>query len=216
MKFKLVLAFLFAFSIFGFSQTPPSIPKPQPQDTALADLLSIQESLKKDTALQQGISNYTESLYSGIIPTAASILNTPLPSFSLKTLKGKKITSADLRGKVTFFYTWDPECEDCPAEIPDLNRLQNAFQGQDVIFLSLPIAQTEVLKHYLKQHPFNFQHILNPLSLIQQISLVPQNILVDRHGIIRYIINNPYDNLFDAKPINFQLLQEQIQSLLIE
>jgi len=216
MKFKLVMTLLFASSLFGFSQTNPQQIKSQPSDTTNSNLLEMLESLKNDPAFQQRMSSIAEGFFSGMVPTPGSILHTSLPKFSLKTLKKKRITSEDLLGKVTFIHIWDLECEDCPQEIPDLNKLKSNLQGQDIIFLSLPIAETKALKQYLKQHPFDFEHIPEAFSLIEKISFIPQNILVDKHGIIRYVINNPFDNMLEVKPTDWHLVQEQIQSLLIE
>jgi len=213
MKFKLVMTLLFATILSVFSQTDPEDAKSQTQDTTLLELL---ESLQSNPTFQQEVSNFAEGFFSELGLAPKAILNTPLPSFFLKTLKGKKLSSESLLGKVTFIHIWYPECEDCLQELSDLNDLKKSFQKQDVVFLSLPIAEVQTLKRYLKQHPLNFQHIPEAFSLIKELSYSPQNILVDKQGIIRYITTNPFENLLETQPTDWQLVQDQIQSLLIE
>ena len=59
-----------------------------------------------------------------------------LPAFSVTTLDGRQISSADLKGKVVLVNFWATWCPPCRAEIPDLMELQ-AHYGDKLVVLGI-------------------------------------------------------------------------------
>src|SRR5438045_549590 len=58
---------------------------------------------------------------------AAGEIGSRLPDFSVKTLQGHEISSADLRGKVVLIDFWATWCEPCKKEMPGYQRLVDLY-----------------------------------------------------------------------------------------
>lgn len=64
----------------------------------------------------------------------------PLPNFEAQLVeKHKKVSPADYKGKVLVLDFWASWCGPCRQEIPSLKKCHEAFEGQDVAFLSISI-----------------------------------------------------------------------------
>jgi peroxiredoxin len=211
MKFVLALALICAIPSFSFSQAPTNSGNPH-----VDDLLAMVDSLRSDPAFQADLNDLAEGLLSLTGMSPQSILHTPLPDFSLTDLKGNTITNEDLFGKIVFLHIWHPDYVASPELNAQLNELRKAYRHQEVLFLSLTSVQAEYLEYYLKKQPLNFQHIPGAFSLINQISLTPQNMLVDREGIIRYTTTSFTDLMLEKTSIDHPAVREQIDALLVE
>lgn len=53
------------------------------------------------------------------------------PSFELASLDGAPIRSSDYAGKVLVINIWATTCSNCIAELPEFQRLYNAYKGND-------------------------------------------------------------------------------------
>ncbi|HXQ98205.1 MAG TPA: TlpA disulfide reductase family protein, partial [Candidatus Limnocylindrales bacterium] len=67
----------------------------------------------------------------------------PVPNFSLKTLKGDKVTPASLRGKVVLVDFWASWCGVCKESFPDLNQIYNDVDKQKFTLLSVDVDLNE-------------------------------------------------------------------------
>jgi len=60
-----------------------------------------------------------------------------MPSFTLTTLDGQAVRSADLKGKVVVLNFWATWCGPCKEEMPALDRLRKQFDSRDVVVLTI-------------------------------------------------------------------------------
>ena len=111
------------------------------------------------------------------------------PSFSVRTLDGRTIGPAEVRGKVVVLTFWFIGCAVCRAIKPDLNKLKARFAGRDdVLFLAMTTDPEDATEKYLKKEPFDFLQAANAKAAMTQFvfSGFPKNIVIDRHGKIVY------------------------------
>jgi thiol-disulfide isomerase/thioredoxin len=111
------------------------------------------------------------------------------PSFSVRTLDGRTIGPADVRGKVVVLNFWFIGCHVCRAIKPGLNALKSRFEGRDdVIFLAMTADPSGDVEKYLKKEPFDYIQAADAKASMSQFvfSGYPKNIVIDRHGKIVY------------------------------
>src|SRR6478735_2105255 len=76
----------------------------------------------------------------------AGEIGSHLPEFSVKDLRGREISSVDLRGKVVLIDFWATWCQPCKKEMPGYQKLLNLYgsRGFAVMGFKLDImADTE-------------------------------------------------------------------------
>ena len=69
---------------------------------------------------------------------SSATVDRPAPSFSVTALGGKVVSSAELKGHVVVLAFWATWCEPCINELPELQKVQSAFQtNPDVVFWAI-------------------------------------------------------------------------------
>lgn len=92
--------------------------------------------------------------------------NSAAQSFSATSMQGVKFDLDELKGKVVLLTFWSTKCPICVAEIPKLNRLADAYQGKNVVFLGLTMENADKVAAHLKKKPFNFNIIPNSFDIV--------------------------------------------------
>jgi peroxiredoxin len=64
------------------------------------------------------------------VAIAADEIGSRLPDFSVKDLRGREISSADLRGKVPLVAFWATWCQPCKKEMPGYQKLIDRYGHQ--------------------------------------------------------------------------------------
>jgi len=107
----------------------------------------------------------------------------PLPAFDEIDMVGKHWTAQSLSGKVVLVTTWAAWCVPCRAELPDIQRLYEAFRGRgDRLILTINVDSSEELaRRFVHRNNYSFP-VLRSVSLATRINFdvgVPQNRLID-------------------------------------
>lgn len=111
------------------------------------------------------------------------------PEFSVKTLDGKTISLAALRGKVVVLNFWFIGCPVCRSMKPGLNQFKAKFAGRDdVVFLSMTADPVDAVEKFLKKEPFDYLHAADAKSAMTPFvfGTYPKNIVIDKQGKIVY------------------------------
>jgi thiol-disulfide isomerase/thioredoxin len=138
--------------------------------------------------------------------SAAGEIGSRLPEFSVKDLRGRDISSADLRGKVVLIDFWATWCQPCKKEMPGYQELLNRYgpRGFAVIGLKLDIMRDA-------EEPVLFARkigVIYPLAVagddLKQkfggIEGLPTTMLYDRQGILRKkVIGFEYTSAFESE-----------------
>jgi len=115
------------------------------------------------------------------------------PAFSLLDNTGKKVSLADLRGKVVYLDFWGVWCAPCMKEMTEFSPdLKKKFAGRDVVFVYISVGDAEAKwQQTLAEKQFlsaNSRHLREPregqVTSDYQISSYPSYYLIGRDGRI--------------------------------
>lgn len=104
-----------------------------------------------------------------------------------------------LSGKPTFINFWFTKCPPCIEEIPLLNELKAKFEDK-ANFITITFNDDKTIEEFMKNQPFNFQHIPNSKKQIDElkISAFPTNLILDKNGIVKFVYG---EITYDVKDI---------------
>ncbi len=109
----------------------------------------------------------------------------PAPDFSMTTMNGDSYTTKQLRGKVVVLNFWYIGCGPCKAELPDLNRVVEAYQkNKDVLFFAVATNSQDDLTIFLKEHKFSYRVVPDAKGLHDLFDAYshPTHVIIDRQG----------------------------------
>jgi thiol-disulfide isomerase/thioredoxin len=113
-----------------------------------------------------------------------------VPAFSIKTLDGQTMSSADWRGKVVLVNFWATWCGPCRAEVPDLVKLQDKYRDQLVVLgISEDDGPTAVdlVKKFADEHKINYTLAMTSDELqtvFPGVVALPTSFMLEREGRI--------------------------------
>ncbi len=144
----------------------------------------------------------------GAIP--AGEIGSHLPDFLADDFNGRKISTADLRGKVVLIDFWATWCGPCKKEMPGYQQLADRYgpRGFAVIGFKFDIMKdTEDPTLFAKKIGVRYPLAIATTEIKRKFGGVeglPTTMLYDRHGILRQkIIGFEYTNIIeeDLKPL---------------
>ncbi len=112
----------------------------------------------------------------------------PAPNVSVRTIDGKTLTLAELRGKVVVLNFWFIGCAVCRAMKPQLDAFKARFAGSDVVFLAMTEDPESEVEKFLKKVPSDYLQAANAREAMSKFSFrgFPKNIVIDKQGKIVY------------------------------
>lgn len=117
------------------------------------------------------------------------LIGSTLTELSLTDMDGKTYTLEDLKGKAIFLNFWFTQCKPCIEEMPDLNKLKEKYNDQNVVFFAVTYNEKKLITEFLKRTDLNLTIIPNDRKTIDQfhINFYPTNILIDPNGKVLFI-----------------------------
>lgn len=133
------------------------------------------------------------------------------PEFSLKDINGNLVHLSDLRGNYIYIDVWATWCVPCCRELPVLKKMEEAFSGKPISFVSISIdSDIEAWRTKVKSEKLGgIQLHVDKNSSFQKdykVKLIPHFILIDKEG---KIVNEKMTRPSDPKTIS--TLKELLQ-----
>ena len=122
-----------------------------------------------------------------------SVLNTPMPNFSLMDPDGILRSNTDFKDHVLVVNFWATWCAPCLDEIPIFTGLQTEYRAQGVRFVGIALDNRTQVLEFMASTPMNYSVLLGGAEGINlgkhfgnQLGVLPFTAIVDRQGIIVY------------------------------
>ena len=141
----------------------------------------------------------------GTVFAADSLVDKKAPEFTRRTLTGKKVDLARLRGKVVLLNFWATWCAPCQVEMPVFVEWQRTYgeQGLQVIGISMDDEAGPARRLY-KRLNLNYPVAMGDEELGMLYGGVlglPMTYLIDRDGVVRA----QYQGETDLKAMEMQV-----------
>jgi len=113
------------------------------------------------------------------------------PDFSLPTLKGAPVSLSSLRGKVVLLDFWAQWCEPCKQELPELQKLQQAYAGKNVVVVGVNLdKQRDNAERLAQKLGLTFPVALDPSGGVAgtyDLPKMPTSFVIDQKGLVRFV-----------------------------
>lgn len=110
-------------------------------------------------------------------------------AFTIKDLKGNKVSFDQYKGKVVFLNLWATWCGPCKAEMPGIHKLYVKMKGEPVEFVMLSIDKDKALskvESYVKNNSYTFPVFMPSGYLAEQLQVpsIPTTFVISKDGKI--------------------------------
>jgi peroxiredoxin len=125
-----------------------------------------------------------------LLLTAVFTQTTAAPQVTFVSLKGEKIATVDLKGKVVLVNFWATDCPVCMKEMPDMVRTYDKFRDRGFEFVAVAMRHDppNVVIRYTEKNRLPFKVALDPAGEIAQafgdVKLTPTTFVIDKRGDI--------------------------------
>ena len=140
------------------------------------------------TALWPGHTPSWAASGTGASPVALQFFRNPesIDRFVVRDLRGGRIDSADLEGKVLIVNFWATWCPPCRAELPTLIALQAKYGDQlQIVGVSEDDISPAQVEDFTRAQGFNYPVVMNSATLSKTftgVTALPTSFIVDRDG----------------------------------
>jgi peroxiredoxin len=141
----------------------------------------------------------------GIAAYLGHIRPQPAPMATFTSIKGEKLTTEDLRGRVVLLNFWATDCVVCVREMPRLTQTYRRFETREfeMIAVAMRYDPPNYVIRYTEQNALPFKVALDPMGELAKafgdVRLTPTTIVIDKGGnIVKRIVGEPDFQALDA------------------
>lgn len=110
-----------------------------------------------------------------------------IDAFNEKDMKGIRIDSKELKGKIVVLNFWFINCPPCRNERPYLNQLVKEYAiDSNIVFVAIALDDKPQLETFLKINPFSYHVIPNGGGIAKDndVDQYPTHVIIDKEGKI--------------------------------
>jgi thiol-disulfide isomerase/thioredoxin len=140
------------------------------------------------------------------VEITAGEIGSRLPEFSLKDLRGKALSSADLKGKVVLVDFWATWCQPCKKEMPGYQKLADIYGQRGFVVIGFKfdtMADSEDPVLFARKIGVRYPLAVASDQLRRSfggIEGLPTTMLYDRQGILRTkIVGFEYTSVVESE-----------------
>jgi peroxiredoxin len=129
----------------------------------------------------------------------------PAPSVTFTSIKGERLTSDNLRGRVVLVNFWATDCVVCIKEMPRLTQTYLRFAARDFELVAVAMRHDppNYVLHYAEKTALPFKVALDPMGALAKafgnVTLTPTTIVIDKRGnVVKRIVGEPDFTKLDA------------------
>lgn len=123
---------------------------------------------------------------------------TPAPEVTFIDLKGQKVSTESLRGKVVMVNFWATSCVTCVKEMPQMIETYNKYKGQGLEFVAVAMQydRADYVVNFTETRKLPFTVALDSGGDIARkfgdVTLTPTTFVIDKDGkIIKRYVGEP-------------------------
>jgi peroxiredoxin len=136
------------------------------------------------------------------------------PAFALHAVAGSNVRLSEHRGDVVVLSFWSSRCSPCRAQLAALDKSLATYRsaGLQMYGINVDDDQTRALEFARGGQAVSFALLLDPEKAVSrryEVDNLPMTLLIDRNGIVRYVLRD-----YSAKSEDSYL--QELRSLLNE
>jgi peroxiredoxin len=142
------------------------------------------------------------------------LLGHEAPDFALRAVAGSNVRLSEHRGDVVVLSFWSSRCSNCRNQLAALDRSLATYRsaGLQMYGINVDDDQTRALEFAHGGQTVTFALLLDPQKAVSrsyEVDNLPMTVLIDRNGIVRYVLRD-----YDAKSDDLYL--QRLRTLLNE
>src|SRR5688572_14090229 len=129
----------------------------------------------------------------------------PAPAVTFTSIKGEKVGTAELRGRVVLVNFWATDCATCVKEMPRLIETYNKHRekGFELIAVAMRYDPPNYVLNYTEKNALPFKVALDPMGELAKafgdVKLTPTTVVIDKRGnVVMRILGEPDFTKLDA------------------
>ena len=124
------------------------------------------------------------------------------PDFTLQTLTGERFNLAEQRGRPIFLNFWATWCPPCLAEMPDMQKLQQAL-GDSILIVGIDGEPADTVREFVQDRGYTWTFVLDPdneAARTYDVSFIPTSVFIDAKGVIvrKFVGQKDYETFLKA------------------
>ena len=124
----------------------------------------------------------------GIVSQAQDAKPLKAPTIALKDIHGTTVKLSDFKGKVVLLNFWATWCVPCAAEIPELVKWQNEYNGKlQIICITYPPTNAAKVRSFIRKNKINYPILFGSKAtkkLFEPSNTLPIAVIIDGNGNI--------------------------------